>query len=236
MDSQILVGDKIDTTSEEPSTRVVEVESNKVESINVRPDIKPVRPSVSVQKSAEKKIEDKEDEKVREKLYKKTLKELKEQLDSCSAEEKVRILEKKYLDKLRDFNKLDRANTRLQGLYDSLQSDMDNISQELSKIKSTKVKLEALCKQLQNQNKDILAECKQAAIEDKERKKEQQERFAKMIQVIFDIWMFFGAEPIFFYLQQVQARIEAHDQERREHVSSIDLFSDVVITYRTVCR
>ena len=235
MDSQILVGDKIDTTSEETSTRVVEVESNKVESINVRPDIKPVRPSVSVQKSAEKKIEDKEDEKVLEKLYKKTLKELKEQLDSCSAEDKVRILEKKYLDKLRDFNKLDRANTRLQGLYDSLQSDMDNISQELSKIKSTKVKLEALCKQLQNQNKDILAECKQAAIEDKERKKEQQERFAKMIQVIFDIWMFFGAEPIFFYLQQVQARIEAHDQERREHVSSIDLFSDVVITYRTVC-
>ena len=235
MDSQILVGDKIDTTSEETSTRVVEVESNKVESINVRPDIKPVRPSVSVQKSAEKKIEDKEDEKVLEKLYKKTLKELKEQLDSCSAEDKVRILEKKYLDKLRDFNKLDRANTRLQGLYDSLQSDMDNISQELSKIKSTKVKLEALCKQLQNQNKDILAECKQAAIEDKERKKEQQERFAKMIQVIFDIWMFFGAEPIFFYLQQVQARIEAHDQERREHVSSVDLFSDVVITYRTVC-
>ena len=76
MDSQILVGDKIDTTSEETSTRVVEVESNKVESINVRPDIKPVRPSVSVQKSAEKKIEDKEDEKVLEKLYKKTLKEL----------------------------------------------------------------------------------------------------------------------------------------------------------------
>ena len=36
-------------------------------------------------------------------------------------------------------------------------------------------------------------------------------------------------------MQQVQARIEAHDQERREHVSSVDLFSDVVITYRTVC-
>ena len=156
-----------------------------------------------------------------EKMYKKTMKDLKEQLDGCSGDEKIRVLEKRYLEKLRDYNKLDRANSRLQGLFDNLQSEMDVVSQELSKIKTTKTKLEALCKQLQKQNKDILDDCKQAALEDKERKKEQQERFAAMIQVISVGRMKCLCLTFDFLqnrLQQVQARIESHDQERKTHV------------------
>jgi chromosome segregation ATPase len=142
------------------------------------------RPVTSLMKPVEKKLEDKDDEKIIEKMLRKVVKDLKEQLDGCSVDEKIRVLEKRFFEKQRDFNKLERANARLQGLHDNLQSDMDNISQELSKIKSTKAKLDALCKQLQKQNKDILDECQQAALEDKERKREQQERFATMIQVI----------------------------------------------------
>jgi hypothetical protein len=141
------------------------------------------RRGASVLKSQEKKGEDKEEEKIIEKLYKKSLKELKDQLEGCSGDEKVKLLEKRCLEKLRDFNKLERANSRLHQLFDNLQLDMDNVTQELTKIKSVKDKLEALCKQLQKQNKQILDDCKQTALEDKERKREQQDKFSLMIQV-----------------------------------------------------
>ena len=153
------------------------------------------RRGASVPKSSqEKKGDDKEEEKILEKMYKKTLKDLKDQLDGCSSDEKAKILEKRCLEKLRDFNKLERANSRLQQLFDNLQLDMDNVNQELTKIKSVKDKLEALCKQLQKQNKQILDDCKQTALEDKERKRLQQDKFSSMIQVASSIRVLFPTD------------------------------------------
>jgi hypothetical protein len=96
-----------------------------------------------------KKNEDKDDEKYLTKLYKKTAKELKEQLDLIeSPDEKVKLLHEKFCDKTSEYNKLERSHEKLQRQFDTLQREVDNATLELTRTKTIKTKLEALCKQV----------------------------------------------------------------------------------------
>jgi hypothetical protein len=135
----------------------------------------------------DKRVDDKEDEKALDRLQKKTAKDLRDLLEGYSGEEKARILEKRYLDKLRDFNKLERANLKLQKHYDALQCDLEKISSELSRLKSSKNTLDTLSKQLQKKNKQTLDELNQTALDGKQRKQEQQEKIAKLLQVFYSL-------------------------------------------------
>lgn len=95
-----------------------------------------------------KRNEDKDDEKVLAKLYKKTAKELKEQLAIIGADDKIKLLHEKFCEKASEFNKLERTNERLQRQYDNMQRELETSSLELTRTKSIKTKLEALCKQV----------------------------------------------------------------------------------------
>jgi ABC-type phosphate transport system auxiliary subunit len=95
-----------------------------------------------------KKNEDKDDEKYLTKLYKKTVKELKEQLDLLGNDEKVKLLHEKFCEKSSEYTKLERSHEKLQRQYDTLQREVENATLELTRTKTIKTKLEALCKQV----------------------------------------------------------------------------------------
>ena len=95
-----------------------------------------------------KKSEDRDDEKHLTKLLKKSTKDLKEQLAQMGIDEKVAFLHERFCEKVNEFNRLERSNEKLQRQYDTLQREVDAASQEMTRTKSIKTKLEALCKQV----------------------------------------------------------------------------------------
>uniref|UniRef100_A0A7S4MZK8 Uncharacterized protein n=1 Tax=Guillardia theta TaxID=55529 RepID=A0A7S4MZK8_GUITH len=125
-----------------------------------------------------KQSEDKDEEKALAKLYKKASKDLKDQLEGMSdGNEKVKLLQQKYLDKLQECNRMERTNGNLQRSLEKAQSERDAAKAELSKVNSVKQKLEVLCKELQKQNKDILERSKLISEEEQKRRNELSEKF-----------------------------------------------------------
>ncbi len=93
-----------------------------------------------------KKNEVKDDEKYLTKLSKKTAKELKEQLDLLETDEKVKFLHEKFCEKNLECTKFERSHEKLQRQYDTLQREVDTATLQLTKTKTSKAKLEDLCK------------------------------------------------------------------------------------------
>lgn len=143
-----------------------------------------------------KKTEDKSGEKELSRLYKKATKDLKEQLDAIPSEsEKVKLLERKFLEKVHQCNTADRKVDNLQRSLEVAQRDKDNLTNELSRTNAVKSKLETLCKELQKQNKNVLEQSKQISTDEQRKRQELSEKFSETIK-------------------DVQNKIANHDEER----------------------
>eukprot|EP00960_Hanusia_phi_P062677 765231-Hanusia_phi.AAC.1 len=119
------------------------------------------------------------------KLYKKASKDLKEQLEGLSdGNEKTKLLQQKYLDKLQECNRMERTNSNLQRSLEKAQTESDAAKTELSKANAVKQKLEILCKELQKQNKNILERSKAVSEEEQKKRNELSEKFHVAIKDI----------------------------------------------------
>ena len=145
-----------------------------------------------------KKSVDKNGERELARMFKKASKELKEQLDAAPSDsDKVKFLQQKLLDKVHLCNTQERKIDALQRSEEGARRDKENVTNELNRTVAFKQKLEALCKELQQQNKNVLAQAKQTQIDEDQKRAELSAKFSETIK-------------------DVQDKIASHDEDRQK--------------------
>jgi len=128
-----------------------------------------------------------EDLKRAARAFKKHQKEIRQSLEALtSPDDKLKLMDKKYFDQLKELQRVERENSHLLRRSDNLKREKDSISSELLKTTSLKNKLEALCKELQKQNKLIISDSKRSASEEQAKRQELSAKFQSTISEISD--------------------------------------------------
>uniref|UniRef100_A0A7S0TUC5 Uncharacterized protein n=1 Tax=Hemiselmis andersenii TaxID=464988 RepID=A0A7S0TUC5_HEMAN len=137
-----------------------------------------------------------EDDRVLKSQYKKAAAEVKKTLEkeTCDAA-KVQILHARLMEKIHDNNKLERAQSRQQRALEVANMEKEAALGQLEKSNRLKAKLEALCKQLQKTNSEVVMDSKVKDEEARDRTKEMADKFSHSIL-------------------DIQSKIEAQDGER----------------------
>ncbi|BFZ62752.1 hypothetical protein YB2330_003862 [Saitoella coloradoensis] len=95
--------------------------------------------------------------------------------------EKINVIQRKYSSLLQDMHRLEREHVRAKAKSEQMQKEKDAAKGEMNKALGMKHKLEALCRELQKENKRIKDESKRLAQSEQEKREELSTKFESTI-------------------------------------------------------